>query len=249
MGMVLKQICLITDGCSNVGISPIEAARLAFEEGITVNVVGVIGKGEIGEYGASEIREIAQAGGGMSRIVDTIKLSQTVQMMTRKAVTQTIHQVVNEELRHILGGTSLEKLPPVQRGQVVEVVDEWSDSGDLRVALLIDASASMKPKLAAVAEAIYDLSLSLRSRRGHSEITVLTFPGERPDQITALRCDWTQDVKGIEKLFRQIRSQGTTPTGPAILEAIGKFEGTSLQAVPAGWPARQGDGLMDEYVF
>ena len=63
----MKQILLITDGCSNVGLSPIVAAAQAYSEGITINVVGVLDGGDVGEYGAKEIQEIAHAGGGMSR--------------------------------------------------------------------------------------------------------------------------------------------------------------------------------------
>ena len=40
--IAMKQIMLITDGCSNVGESPVMAAALARQEGITVNVVGVV---------------------------------------------------------------------------------------------------------------------------------------------------------------------------------------------------------------
>ncbi len=49
--------------------SAVVAAAHAQAEGIVVNVVGVIDQGELGERGAEEIREIADAGGGMSRIV------------------------------------------------------------------------------------------------------------------------------------------------------------------------------------
>lgn len=44
----MKQIMLITDGCSNVGESPVMAAALAKQEGITVNVVGIVDYGTIG---------------------------------------------------------------------------------------------------------------------------------------------------------------------------------------------------------
>ncbi|GJM73912.1 hypothetical protein HMSSN036_61280 [Paenibacillus macerans] len=99
----MKQIMLITDGCSNVGESPVMAAALAKQEGITVNVVGIVDYGTIGELGSVEIAEIAKAGGGMSRIVGTENLAQTMQMMTRKTVVQTIQQAVNKEIRQILG--------------------------------------------------------------------------------------------------------------------------------------------------
>ena len=40
----VKQILLLTDGCSNQGESPTAMAALAREEGITVNVIGVMDK-------------------------------------------------------------------------------------------------------------------------------------------------------------------------------------------------------------
>lgn len=60
----MKQILLITDGCSNVGISPVIAAAQAKAEGIVVNVIGLLNEHEIDEMGADEIQEIARAGGG-----------------------------------------------------------------------------------------------------------------------------------------------------------------------------------------
>src|SRR4051812_42806284 len=98
----MKQIILMTDGCSNVGVSPVIAAAQAKAEGIIVNVIGLIDSSELGELGASEIKEIAQAGGGISRIVTASQLSQTVQMMTRKTVVQTIQHAVGKELQQIL---------------------------------------------------------------------------------------------------------------------------------------------------
>ncbi|GAB6891507.1 hypothetical protein JCM14450A_25130 [Geobacillus stearothermophilus] len=38
----LRQILLITDGCSNHGEDPAAMAALAREQGITVNVIGVL---------------------------------------------------------------------------------------------------------------------------------------------------------------------------------------------------------------
>jgi len=161
----MKQILLITDGCSNVGLSPVVAAAHAYAEGITVNVVGVLDQDETFASGQEEIADIAKSGGGMSRIVGTKQLSQTVQMMTRKTVVTTIQQAVNKELRQVFGSDSVEALPPEKRGEVVRVIDELGETTALQVALLIDASASMKPKMAAVEEAIRDLVLSLQVSR------------------------------------------------------------------------------------
>lgn len=223
---MIQQILLITDGCSNVGMDPCAAAAHAASENITVNVVGVIDGGSLGEHGAMEIQEIARAGGGMSRIVTAEQLSQTVQMVTRRTVTHTLHQVVQHELKHILqknneDGSSpdaLEELPPGQRAEVVRVIDEMGESSLLKVALLIDASASMRPKLTAVKEAIYDLMLSLQARKGKSEISVFHFPGKRKDSMMDL--DWTSDLTRTNDLFRKLPMKGTTPTGPAIMDVV-----------------------------
>ncbi|MBD2848415.1 hypothetical protein IDH44_24805 [Paenibacillus sp. IB182496] len=216
----MKQILLITDGCSNVGVSPVVAAAHAQSEGVAVNVVGVLDEGDIGEYGAAEIREIAAAGGGLSRLVNTRELSRTVQMMTRKTVMHTIQSAVHNELRHVLGEGSIEALPPEKRSDVVRVMDELGEKAELRVALLIDASASMKPKLQAVEEAIKDLMLSLQARQGKSRICVFHFPGSRHGEDCRRLLDWTDKMSEIPSLFAKLHMQGTTPTGPALMQVI-----------------------------
>jgi Ca-activated chloride channel family protein len=224
---MMKQLILITDGCSNVGVSPVVAAAHARDEDITVNVIGVIDQGEIGELGAREIREIAHAGGGMSRIVSSGQLSQTVQMLTRKTIANTIHQVVNKELQNILGSSTenIESLPPEKRSQVVSVMEDLGEKASLKVALLIDASASMRPKLEAVKEAIHDLMLSLKAREGVSEIAVFHFPGAARDQLEIeMDLGWTRELAKMDKLFYKLNMKGTTPTGPAMLRVISYFE-------------------------
>jgi Ca-activated chloride channel homolog len=241
---MMKQILLITDGCSNVGVSPVIAAAQAKSEGIIVNVIGVVDYGELGLLGSEEIREIAAAGGGMSQVVNSQQLSQTVQMMTRKTVSHTIQQAVGKELKQILGHSRLDQLPPEQRAEVVEVIDEMSETSILRVALLIDASASMKPKLPAVREAIRDLLLSLKAREGRSELSVFHFPatanGEEPLEKDL---DWTTELANVDKMFYKINMKGTTPTGPALLETVNFITNQSI-------PHRSinGDGMLSDYV-
>ncbi|MHA0857624.1 vWA domain-containing protein [Paenibacillus sp. CMAA1364] len=219
----MKQIMLITDGCSNMGVSPILAAALAMEAGITVNVAGVIDYGTIGDLGSIEISDIAKAGGGISRIVGTQKLAHTMQMMTRKTVVQTIQQAVNKELKQILGDTTIEDLPPQRRSQVVQVVDELTETTPLQVALLIDASASMKPKLSAVEDAIRDLMLSLQAREGFSELAIFHYPGRHNEEDAVMNMNWTSDISNVKSLFHRIQMKGVTPTGPAIMKVIDFF--------------------------
>lgn len=247
----MKQIMLITDGCSNVGDSPVMAAAMAKQEGIIVNVVGIVDYGTIGELGSLEIAEIARAGGGMSRLSGTQRLAQTMQMMTRKTVVQTIQHAVNKELRQILGDSTVEDLPPEQRSQVVEVIDELSETSSLEIALLIDASASMKPKLAAVEEAIRDMMLSLGARKGSSRLAVFHFPGPYSGEDAVLDLDWTTDLGTVRSIFQRLAMRGATPTGPAILKVMEFFQyGTLKGHESKNWPKETGggEGILGDYV-
>lgn len=218
----LKQILLITDGCSNQGEDPVAMAALAKEQGMTVNVIGVMEKDVIDEKSMNEIENIALSGGGVSQVVYAKQLSQTVQMVTRKAMTQTLQGVVNKELQQILGGAkTVEDLPPDQRGEVMEVVDELGETVDLEVLILVDTSASMKQKLPTVKEALFDLSLSLNARSGDNRFSVFVFPGKKKEVEKLL--DWTPNLSSLTSIFNKLTTGGTTPTGPAIREALSYF--------------------------
>jgi Ca-activated chloride channel family protein len=240
----MKQLLLITDGCSNVGMSPVVAAAHAKAEGITVNVIGVVERGESISSAEVEIEEIARAGGGMSRIVNPRQLSQTVQMMTRKTVVTTIQQAVNRELRQVFGAESVEALPPDRRGEVVRVIDELGESAPLKVALLIDASGSMRPKLPAVEEAIRDLVLSLQSRSGRSEIAVFHFPDSDDGEGCVCDLDWTDNIAGVKRILPKLEMRGTTPTGPAMMQVIDFFRRGDYGRTNRG----ETDGMMGEDV-
>lgn len=218
----VKQILLLTDGCSNQGEDPAAMAALAREEGITVNVIGVLSKDVIDEEGIQEIENIALAGGGIHQIVYAEQLSQTVQMVTRKAMNQTIQGVVNKELQQILGSkATLEELPPEKRGEVMEVVDDLGETVKMEVLVLVDTSASMTHKLPTVKEALIDLSISLNARMGANQFSVFIFPGKRSDVERVL--DWTPKLESLSKVFAKLTTGGITPTGPAIREAIKYF--------------------------
>ena len=218
----IRQILLITDGCSNQGEDPVAMAALAHEQGITVNVIGVMEQDVIDEKGMTEIEAIAMSGGGVSQIVYAQQLSQTVQMVTRKAMNQTIQGVVNRELQQILGRSkTMEDLPPEKRGEVMEVVDELGETVHLEVLILVDTSASMKQKLPTVKEALLDLSLSLNARTGENLFSLFAFPGKKNDVEKLL--DWTPKLQSLTSTFSQLTIGGITPTGPAIQAAISTF--------------------------
>ncbi|WP_078414571.1 vWA domain-containing protein [Priestia abyssalis] len=219
----IKQMLVITDGGSNTGEDPIAMAALAREQGITVNVIGVIEENVIDEQSMKEIEGIAMSGGGVNQIVYAQELSQTVQMVTRQAMTQTLQGVVNKELQQILGSrVQMEDLPPEKRGEVMEVVDELSETVDLEVLVLVDMSASMKNKLPTVKEALLDLSLSLNARMGDNMFSIFLFPGKKKEVEKLL--DWTPKLESMSTIFPKLTAGGITPTGPAIREALHYFK-------------------------
>ncbi|UCZ53322.1 VWA domain-containing protein [Bacillus shivajii] len=214
----LRQILLLTDGCSNSGEDPVAIAALAKEQGMTVNVIGVVERNEMSERGVTEIENIAEAGGGISQVVYAQQLSQTVQMVTRKAMTQTIQGVVTKELQQLLGEEKeIEDLEPDKRGELMEVVDDLGETVNLEVFILVDTSASMKNKLPMVQEALIDLSVSLRSRSGDNEFTLYSFPGKRKDVEKLI--NWTPHFDSLSNAFKKLSTSGITPTGPALQEA------------------------------
>lgn len=224
----LKQILLLTDGCSNQGEDPAAAAALAYHQGITVNVIGILDHGESEESnGLHEVEDIALSGGGVSQIVYSEALPATVQMVTKQAMNQTLQGFVNKELEQILGkNQTLEDIEPDKRGEIVEVVEELGETTDLEVLILLDTSASMHHKLQMVKESLIDLSISLNARIGKNSFAIYSFPGRRKDIQKVL--DWTPKLDSISSVFPKITSGGITPTGPAIREAMYQFGKKSL---------------------
>ncbi|MEK4800284.1 hypothetical protein MHI02_01415 [Oceanobacillus sp. FSL K6-0118] len=224
----LKQILLITDGCSNKGEDPAGVAALAYEQGITVNVIGILENNQSEDVGGlKEVEDIALSGGGVSQIVYPEILSQTVQMVTRQAMTQTIQGFVNKELKQILGSNqSIENIDPEKRGEIMEVVEDLGESSDLEVVVLVDTSASMYDKLPTVKESLIDLSISLNSRIGKNRFCIFSFPGKRKDIQKIL--DWSPQLNSISEVFPKLTSGGITPTGPALREAMYQFSKKSL---------------------
>lgn len=233
-----NQITLLTDGLSNYGVSPVEAAKKALEQNIIVNVIGIMNKENIENNGMSEVEAIATAGGGLFQIITADQIAKTVQMVTRHAINKTLQQVVHSELCEILGSEDITLLSPEKRLKVTGVINEMAEHGNLNVMLLIDQSASMLPKMGKVKEAILDFQLSLYARAGESNFTVATFPGKH-DYID-VKIPWTNQIKNLDNLLYNLNPSGTTPTGPAIKSSTQYFFGESN-------PIRK-YGVLDEYI-
>lgn len=213
----VRQILVITDGYSNIGPDPVEAAKRAQKRGIVVNVIGVVDKHDNGNQGYDEAHSIADAGGGMCRIVRPVDLSATAQMMTHQTMQMTLAQVVNQELLSVMGKTT-EDLPPTERSRVMQVVEKLEEEVALHLVVAIDMSASMKDKIDTVREAVRDLALSLQVRTGTLAVAILCFPGsgDAPTRLVQPFSDHV-DVHAMES---SLQARGGTPTGPAIDHAV-----------------------------
>lgn len=219
----LRQILLITDGRSNSGVSPVEAAKKAFSQGIVVNVIGVLhaNQSEL-DPEFQEIEQIARAGGGVSQVVYKENLSQTVQAVTKQAMSQTLQGFVHQELKHIFGTErELVDIEPEKRGEVMEVVEDLGEACELDVFVLVDTSASMRDKLLTVKEALLDLSMNLDARSGRNHFAIYQFPYKR--ETIGVIHDWAERLAEVSVIFPKLVSSGMTPSGPAIMEAINQF--------------------------
>lgn len=216
----VRQILVITDGCSNIGPDPIGIAAKAKRQGIVVNVIGVVDSGGLAGPGRDEAMSIADAGGGMCRIVQSVDLSATAQMMTHQTMQMTLQQVVNQELLSVMGKTT-EELPPADRGRVMQVVEKLEEEVALQLVVAIDMSASMREHIPTVREAVRDLSLSLQARLGTSRVAVLSFPG-LGEQVTRLVQPFS-DAVDMREMESSLQARGGTPTGPAIEHAMSLF--------------------------
>lgn len=226
---ILRQILLITDGCSNKGEDPSATAALANEQGITVNVIGILDDYEQEDSNSlQEVEDIARSGGGISQIVHQQSLVQTVQMVTKQAMNQTLQGIVNKELQEILGSEqTLTDIEPEKRGEMIEVVEDMGEQCQLEILILIDTSASMRDKLETVKESLIDLSISLNARMGTNQFCIYSFPGRKKD--TQKVFDWSTKLDALSTVFPKLTSGGVTPTGPAIREALHQFSKKSLR--------------------
>lgn len=225
----LRQILLITDGCSNHGENPVDSASRAFKAGVTVNVIGILEDFQTEESsGLSEIERIAEAGGGISQLVYQEDLSQTVQSVTRQAMSQTLQGFVNKELSNIFGAKhTLAEIEPEKRSEVMEVVEDLGETSDLDVLILLDTSASMTNKLETVKGALIDLTVNLHARAGANNFSVHQFP--KGKAVVGMVHDWSPELASISDIFPKLVSGGITPTGPAIKAVIREFSREQLR--------------------
>ncbi len=212
-----RQIILITDGESNEGIDPISAAREGHEKGVTISTIGITDKPNH-ERSIKEIKDIAEAGGGVWETTNIQNLSTALSMVTVKSVYKTIEEAVNKELREIVG-TGLNDMNPQSRIKVTDMIDRLGDEINIKCCAVIDASSSMANKMDMAKKSVLNLLRMLSQRKGKTKIAVISYPGKNKGQYDIL-CDFTEDIAILEESLNKILIGGNTPTGPAIKSAV-----------------------------
>ena len=214
----IRQIIVVTDGRSNIGISPISAAKRAYDSGITVSTIGIINhRNSSDEKDIEEVEEIAKAGGGLCEYSRIENLGRTMQNLTHKTAQRTIEQIVSRQLKSIMG-EEIEDMEPRSRLKLVEFIEKYGDNINLKCIVLLDTSGSMRDKLAIARKSVVELLESLQGRLGNSSIAVITYPGEE-EGTGSLICGFTNEISILMQKLESIRAGGGTPTGPAILMA------------------------------
>lgn len=212
-----RQIMLITDGESNEGIDPISAAKEGHAKGVTISTIGITDKNN-DERPLKEIKDIAEAGGGVWELTNIQNLSMALSVATVKSVYKTIEEAVNKELREIIG-TGLNEMQPQSRIKVTDMIDRLGDEINIKCCVVIDSSSSMTNKMSMAKKSIINLLKILGQRKGKTEIAVISYPGKNENQYDIL-CDFTEDITKLEDSLNKILVGGNTPTGYAIKSAV-----------------------------
>lgn len=212
-----KQIILVTDGESNVGLNPVEVSKEGHKKGVTISTIGITSDTDR-EESILEIQDIANAGGGIWENTNINDLGQAMSMVTMKSVYKTIEEAVNKELKTIVG-TELEEMHPSSRKKITDLIDKLGDEVDIKCCVAIDCSASMKSKIDIAKSSVLNLLRILNGRKGSTEISVIGYPHSQLEAYRVL-CDFTENIIDLEKGLQKIKLGGQTPTGTALRGAI-----------------------------
>lgn len=214
---VLKQIIVITDGHSNYGRDPVDAAREAREYGITVNAVGILDAGWMGARGRQEVERIAHVGGGVCQFTAAEDIGQTIHTVTSQLTRRYSELILNRQLRQMTG-VELTGLSPAQRDVLILLLMKLDEEIEMDLVLVLDTSGSMINKKLALEESLAETMICLGQRTGAVKLAIVQFPG--PAGNGCLIKPWQINNVLTSRILRAVSYGGPTPTGPAIEAAV-----------------------------
>lgn len=213
----VKQIIIITEGKPGSGISPVEAARKAYNEGIVVSAVGIVNTEGGSEKDMEAVKNIAEAGGGLWYYSDMKGLKCTIREITHGTALKTIEQIVSRQLKTIIGG-EISALEPQSRKRIMDFIEKYGGSINLKCVVVIDTGKSIRGSLSYVKRSIAGLLESLKKRKGRSSIAVIVSSCE-PAGMHNIICDFTDDTKLLNQKLEIIRFKEGGQAGASILAA------------------------------
>lgn len=216
----IKQIIIVTEDESKLGIGSIEAVSKVYELGITVSTIGIINSSiESLEKHVKDVEKLARAGGGLCEFSRAEDLDGTIQKLANKTARRAIEQLVGQQLKVIIG-EEIEDLEPGSRIKIVDFIEKYGENINLKCVLVFDTGESMRGKLDILKRSAIKLCESFKGRKGSSSIAVITYPGENDDMCSII-CDFTNDISLLRQKLDSICSGSNTSVGPAILKACG----------------------------
>lgn len=219
---MIKQIIIVTDGCSNIGGNPALAASRARQQGITVNIIGIMDQKNQEEKSFDEIVSIAEAGGGNHEYTYIDNLYQTIHSLSYKTVSNTIQEAVNQQLRELMS-QDLNEMPPSSRSKLLNYIDDYSDEIPICCCIIMDYSGSMARKIQSARHSIFDILDSLKNRKGTVYLSILAYPGDILKDCKVL-LDFDESKEDMKRRLYQLQARGGTPTAAAIEFAINHIE-------------------------
>jgi len=214
----VQAIIVITDGGSNFGGDPVQAALEANALGYTVSALGILDS-DRPDSATFEIEKIGAAGGGVSESVSIRNFAAALNRVVRQTAEKRLSGIIDGQLRTLLAKQEELQLPGRTAEKLAEMTGRLLDTVYLRYVIAIDGSRSMETKLPWVKDGVLALLTSWQGRAGKSEMAVLSYPGQN-GELTRLLTDFTSDWADLEKKLPEMLPGGGTPTAPAIRSAV-----------------------------
>lgn len=160
----IKQIVIITEGKFGSGISPVEAARIAYGEGIAVSAIGISDpEGSSNKY-IEIVKEIAEAGGGLWEYSNIGELERKVREIAHNTTFKTIERIVGRQLKVIIG-EDISNLEPQSRKKIIDFIEKYGGGINLKCIVVIDTGKSIKGSHAIIKRSIMGLLDSFLKRK------------------------------------------------------------------------------------
>ncbi len=213
----IKQIIVVTDAGHGLETGAIEAAKKAYDAGITVSAIGINNPQSNSEKGVQVVKGIAESGGGLWEYSFIEDLSKTMQDLTLKTAGRTIKQAVGRQLKAVIGD-EIEDLEPKSKTKITDFINNYGENINLRCIVVFDVGESMGDNPVIMKKSVIEMFEGLRRRKGKSSIAVIFCTAENSG-VYSTACDFTSEVYTLGQELEMIYPDGDISSGSPILKA------------------------------